>query len=116
MNLRRKADKQQLQNITKHVKKLQELIKNNALNTQKQNKKQFESLATTIAHHTKTIAEHKLSITQFNNKITEQKTHCGSSDSPAVSGYRWITNDSVNFISILASVFFCWIGLRISLG
>jgi uncharacterized protein (TIGR00297 family) len=45
-------------------------------------------------------------------QVVEEKIHCAT---PAAKkdGFQWLTNDMVNFISILAGIFILWLCLRI---
>jgi len=45
-------------------------------------------------------------------KIVEEKYHC-SQPATTTSGLKWLTNDMVNFISILTGIFIFWMCLKI---
>jgi uncharacterized protein (TIGR00297 family) len=46
-------------------------------------------------------------------KSTEREIHCSSFTTERLSGYRWVTNDVVNFSSNLCGVFLGWFIFRV---
>ncbi len=45
-------------------------------------------------------------------RVVEERLHCHK-PTLAKSGFRWLTNDMVNFLSILAGIFILWMCLKI---
>ncbi|MFQ5652006.1 MAG: DUF92 domain-containing protein [bacterium] len=45
--------------------------------------------------------------------LTEKRAHCAGHDTTLYSGFAWMTNDTVNFLAILAGVLVAWLGLHL---
>ncbi|MFQ5751177.1 MAG: DUF92 domain-containing protein [bacterium] len=46
-------------------------------------------------------------------KITERKRHCSGNHTKRISGFKWMDNDMVNFLSNLSGVLIGWMSYRI---